>query len=257
MSDQASRNERSIDDLQVHRASPEYQLPQNKRFCTNSISNQRSKYEVEEPGQILGDRHVNFQSSVSRVFSLLVKKEAISDSVFTSVRIITMFTTATVNEHRWYYHSDFYQGVAGFWKISPLYRISLRKNDCIFLFFGIEYDISFFIYFQKYKFKKVIISFEKWKFLRKFKIYFQYLIFLQEKILFLNYLNPYWTAPLYILYKFYQQKYAAQGTGNQKLNLRFAISTNRRGGSRRWSRSCLYDQINSSKSRQTKSWPFL
>lgn len=144
-----------------------------------------------------------------------------------------------------------------FWKITPLYRISLRKNDCIFLFFGIEYDISFFIYFQKYKFKKVIISFEKWKFLRKFKIYFQYLIFLQEKILFLNYLNPYWTAPLYILYKFYQQKYAAQGTGNQKLNLRFAISTNRRGEFRRWSRSCLYDQINSSKSRQTKSWPFL
>lgn len=70
-------------------------------------------------------------------------------------------------------------------------------------------------------------------------------------------LFKYWTAPLYILYKFYQQKYAAQGTGNQKLNLRFAISTNRRGGSRRWSRSCLYDQINSSKSRQTKSWPFL
>lgn len=158
MSDQASRTKGRLTISKfIELRYAEYQLPQNKRFCTNSISNQRSKYEVEEPGQILGDRHVNFQSSVSRVFSLLVKKEAISDSVFTvtSVRIITMFTTATVNEHRWYYHSDFYRGVVGFWKISPLYWFLWERKDCIFLFFGMECDIFFFIYFQKYKFNVI------------------------------------------------------------------------------------------------------
>lgn len=165
MSDQASRTKGRLTISKfIELRYAEYQLPQNKRFCTNSISNQRSKYEVEEPGQILGDRHVNFQSSVSRVFSLLVKKEAISDSVFTvtSVRIITMFTTATVNEHRWYYHSDFYRGVVGFWKIS-LYWFLWERKDCIFLFLGWNVIFSFLFIFRNINLMllQIIILFKK------------------------------------------------------------------------------------------------